>query len=38
MMWTLKIHRAMELLEELVQLAREIRDELKERRRDASSV
>jgi hypothetical protein len=31
-MWGAKIERAMQLLEELVRLAREIRDELKERR------
>lgn len=31
-MWATKLHRAMELLEELVALAREIRDELRERR------
>ena len=36
-MWLAKLERAMGLLEELVQLAREIRDEMKERR-DASSV
>ena len=31
-MWGLKVDRAMQLLEELVALAREIRDELRERR------
>jgi hypothetical protein len=36
MIWT-QVHKAMALLEELVQLAREIRDELKDRR-GASAV
>ena len=31
-MWGLKVDRAMQLLKELVALAREIRDELRERR------